>query len=414
MITLRKLLSRLAELVRVVGKRFYEDHGLQTASSLTFTTLLSLVPIITVALALISAFPVFQGLSTIIEDWVFDNMVPESSELIEQYADQFVDNAAKLTAVGVVFLAVTAITLLTTIDDAFNDIWRVRRQRPMLQRVLIYWALITVGPLLMGGSLSLSSWLMSASAGWTEGIPYANVTLIKILAIALTSMALALLYFTMPNRPIQIKDALTGGILAGVVFELTKQGFGFYITNFPTYKLVYGAFAALPVFLMWLYISWLVVLLGAVVVAALPEWRQQTVQGQLAPGSNFVYALQVLKALWLAQQRGDVVTVPVLHSALRIRYERIEALLDTMQRVSWINRALPSGWVLLRNPATIAVADVYKLFVFDPELTMPGPGEQPELVSLARAFGNRIGDGTEMSVATLFETGVPVEKAVVA
>src|SRR6187399_2967238 len=146
MITLRKLLSRLAELVRVVGKRFYEDHGLQTASSLTFTTLLSLVPIITVALSLISAFPVFHGMSNVIEDWVFNNMVPESADLIEQYADQFVDNAAKLTAVGIVFLAVTAITLLTTIDDAFNDIWRVQRLRPTLQRVLIYWALITVGP----------------------------------------------------------------------------------------------------------------------------------------------------------------------------------------------------------------------------------------------------------------------------
>ncbi len=414
MIALRKLLSRLAELVRVVAKRFHEDHGLQTASSLTFTTLLSLVPIITVALTLISAFPVFQGMSIVIEDFIFDNMMPESAELIEKYTEQFIDNAAKLTAVGIVFLAVTSIMLLITIDDAFNDIWRVRRPRPMLQRVLVYWTLITVGPLLMGGSLSLSSWLMSASAGWTKDIPYANVTLIKFSAIALTSVALALLYFAMPNRQVRIKDALIGGILAGVVFELTKQGFGFYITNFPTYKLVYGAFAAVPVFLMWLYISWLVVLLGAVVVAALPEWRQHSVQGRLAPGSNFVYALQVLKVLWQAQQRGGVVTVPQLHSNLHIRYERIETILEAMQRASWVNRAVPVGWILHRNPATIAVADVYKLFVFDPELPVPGPDEQPELVSLARAFGNRIGDGAEMSVANLFEAGVSEEKRVVA
>jgi membrane protein len=222
------------------------------------------------------------------------------------------------------------------------------------------------------------------------------------------------LYFAMPNRPVKIQDALIGGILAGVVFELTKQGFGFYITNFPTYKLVYGAFAAVPVFLMWLYISWLVVLMGAVVVASLPEWRQHSVQGRLAPGSNFVYALQVLKALWQAQQRGGVVTVSQLHSNLRIRYERIEAILDTMQRASWINRAVPVGWVLHRNPGTIAVADVYKLFVFDPELPVPGLDEQPELVTLARTFGNRIGDGAEMSVAKLFEAGVAEEKRVVA
>ncbi len=414
MITLPKLLSRLAELVRVVARRFQEDHGLQTASSLTFTTLLSLVPIITVALSLMTAFPVFQGMSAVIEEFIFDNMVPESADIIGKYADQFIDNAAKLTAVGIVFLAVTSLMLLMTIDDAFNNIWRVRRPRPMLQRVLIYWALITVGPLLMGASLSLSSWLMSASAGWTKGIPYANLTLIKFSAMALTSMALALLYFAMPNRTVRIRDALTGGILAGVVFELTKQGFGFYITNFPTYKLVYGAFAAVPVFLMWLYISWLVVLLGAVAVAALPEWRQQSVQGRLAPGSNFVYALQVLKALWQAQQRGEVVTVPQLHGNLHIRYERIETLLETMQRAAWVNRVLPAGWVLHRNPATIAVADVYKLFVFDPALPVSGPEEPPELVSLARAFGDRIVNGAEMSVANLFESEVAQEKPVVA
>ena len=407
------MLGRLAELVRVVYRRFQEDHGLQTASSLTFTTLLSLVPIVTVAMTLLSAFPVFQGMSGLIEEWIFDNMVPESADAIEKYADQFIDNAAKLTAVGLVFLAVTAIMLLMTIDDAFNDIWRVRRPRPMLQRVLIYWTLITVGPLLIGGSLSLSSWLMSASAGWTKDIPYASVTLIKFSAIALTCIALALLYYAMPNRQVSIRDALTGGILAGVVFELTKHGFGFYITNFPTYKLVYGAFAAVPVFLMWLYISWLVVLLGAVVVAALPEWRQHSVQGRLAPGSNFVSALQVLKALWQAQQRGDVVTVPSLHANLHIRYERIETILETMQRAAWVNRALPAGWVLHRNPATIAVADVYKLFVFDPALPVPGPEEQP-WVSLAREFGNRIGDGAEMSVANLFEADVAAKKPVVA
>ncbi len=391
--------------MRLTAHRFQEDHGLQVASSLTFTTLLSLVPVITVAAVLLSAFPVFHGLASVIQNWVFNNMMPSSVDAFQKYADQFVENAGQLTAVGLAFLAVTAIMLMMTIDDAFNDIWRVRRARPMLQRVLIYWALITVGPLLIGGSLSLSSLLMSASAGWTDGIPYAGVTLIKLSAIALTSAALALLYYAMPNRPVNIRDALKGGILAGVVFELTKQGFGFYITQFPTYKLVYGAFAAVPVFLVWLYMSWLVVLFGAVVVAALPEWRQESVPGRHPPGSNFVYALQVLKALWQAQQRGDVVTVPQLHNSLRMRYERIELVLETMQRVSWVNRAEPTGWVLVRNPDTLAVADIYKLFVFNPELPVPGPTEQSELMSLARGFGDRIGDGAAMTVAELFEAG---------
>ena len=412
---LRKLLARLDALVRLTAHRFQEDHGLQVASSLTFTTLLSLVPVITVAAVLLSAFPVFHGLAGVIQNWVFNNMMPESVDAFQKYTEQFVENAGQLTAVGLTAVAVTSIMLMMTIDDAFNDIWRVRRARPMLQRVLIYWALISVGPLLIGGSLSLSSWLMSASAGWTQGIPYAGITLIKLSAIALTSIALALLYYAMPHRPVNFRDALMGGILAGVVFELTKQGFGYYITHFPTYTLVYGAFAAVPVFLLWLYISWLLVLFGAVVVATLPEWRQASVPGRHPPGSNFIYALQVLKALWQAQQHGGVVTVPQLHNSLRMRYERIELVLETMQSVAWVNRAEPAGWVLVRNPDTIAVADVYKLFVFNPEQPVPGPSEQPEqpeqpeLASLARAFGDRIGEGAQMSVAELFETeGNPV------
>ena len=184
------------------------------------------------------------------------------------------------------------------------------------------------------------------------------------------------------------------------------------MTNFPTYTLVYGAFAAVPVFLLWLYVSWLVVLLGAVVVAALPEWRQQSVQGRLAPGSNFFYALQALKTLWQAQQRGSVVTVAQLHGVLRLSYERIEALLETMQRAAWVNRAVPAGWVLHRNAATISVADVYQLFVFDPELPLPLPELQPEWMSLAREFGKRVGGGGQMPLTALFEAGVAEEQRV--
>ncbi len=395
-----KRLLRLAELTRLVAQRFEEDNGFQIAASLTFTTLLSLVPVVTVALVLLSAFPAFHDFAGVIQSWVFANLLPDSVAAVNKYAAEFVDNAASLTRVGLAFLAVTAVMLLLTIDDAFNNIWRVRHARPMLRRVLIYAVLIAIGPLMIGASLSLSSWLMSASAGWTQDIPHADAVLFKGTAVALTSLALALLYYAMPYRPVRLMDALAGGVLAGVVFELTKHGFGIYVTRFPTYTLVYGAFAAVPVFLLWLYLSWLVVLLGAMVVAALPEWRQQTPLGQPAPGSNFIYALQILKALWQAQQRAGSLTVSQLHGLLRIRFERVEAILETLLHAAWIGRAASSGWVLLRDPASIAVADVYKLFVFDPVL--PVSESHPEIASLARAWGSRIDDGTGLSVAQLF------------
>lgn len=252
--------ARLLEFWRIVGKRFDEDRCLQIASSLTFTTLLSIVPLITVALTLISAFPVFGAMTQHIEQFMFENMVPESADVIATYTEQFTSSAAKLTAVGIIFLVVTAIMMMITIDRAFNEIWRVSRPRPLLQRIFIYWTLLTVGPLLIGASLSLTSLLISLSMGLVSDIPGAGVVLLKTMPVLLTSLALAMLYIAMPNRRIALKDALLGGLLAGMAFEAMKRGFAFYITQFPTYKLVYGAFATVPVFLLWVYLSWLVVL----------------------------------------------------------------------------------------------------------------------------------------------------------
>lgn len=402
-----RLPTRLFDLVRRVARRFADDRGMRTAGSLTFTTLLALVPIITVALALMSALPMFRGLAGTIQAFVFDNLMPDSVDVVEGYAKAFVDNAGQLTAVGIVLLVVTAIMLLLTIDAAFNDIWRVRYRRPMVRRLLIYAALITLGPLLVGASLTLSSWLLSASAGWTADIPYASVSLIKLSAMALTCAALALLYYAMPNRPVRATDALMGGLFAAVAFEFTKHGFGFYVTQVPTYTLVYGAFAAVPMFLLWLFVSWVVVLAGAVTVATLPEWREQSVQGRLAPGSQFGYAVQALKLFSQTRHAAGVVSVAQLHAALKLRYERIEALLEIMAQAGWIRRVVPAGWALERDPADITVAEVYQRFVFDPRLALRE--DQPELVSLARVLGAHTGDDG-VSVAQLFDVATAAER----
>ena len=265
---------RLIDLARITMRRFNEDRCMQIASSLTFASLLSIVPIVTVALTVISAFPVFGKLTAAIQTFVLDNLVPASADVIVTYTQQFSANAAKLTAVGIAFLVVTSVMLLLTIDRAFNTIWRVKRPRPIAQRIVIYWTLITVGPILIGASLSLTSWLVSEAVGLVKGLPGAGVALLTLVPVALTSIALSLLYAAMPNRRVSLRDAVLGGLLGGLIFEAMKRGFALYIAHFGTYKLVYGAFAAIPVFLIWIYLSWLVVIFGAVVVASLPEWRE--------------------------------------------------------------------------------------------------------------------------------------------
>ena len=385
---------------------------MQIASSLTFTSLLSLVPIVTVALTVISAFPVFGQMTGALQAFILQNLVPASADVIATYTHQFTTNAAKLTAVGIAFLVVTAIMLLLTIDRAFNDIWRVRRGRPIVQRVFVYWTLITVGPVLIGSSLTLTSWLVGQAVGLVRGVPGAGIIVLSIVPVLLTSMALALLYAAMPNRRISLRDAILGGLLAGIAFEVMKRGFAFYIAQFPTYKLVYGALATLPVFLLWIYLSWLVVIFGAVVVAALPEWRAAAGQRRSAPGGDFFDALQILKILWRAHQQGQPVKLANLVGAATVRIENVETILETMVVAGWVRRTVPSGWVLHRDASTINVEDVFALFVFEPDLHRPGRDADPDLERIAHGIGTQIKQSMGVSLSTLFRTaGDQIETA---
>jgi membrane protein len=398
-------------------RRFYEDRCMQIASSLTFTALLSLVPMVTVALTVITAFPVFTSMTAALQSFLLQNMMPASADAIVSHTQQFTKNAARLTAVGIVFLFVTSIMLLLTIDRAFNDIFRVKRPRPIVQRVLVYWTLITVGPVLMGASLSLTSWLVGQAVGLVRGLPGAGVVLLSVVPVLLTSIALSLLYIAMPNRRIRVGDAVLGGLLAGVAFEIMKRSFAFYVAQFPTYTLVYGAFATVPIFLLWIYLSWLVVIFGAVVVAALPEWREGAGQAQPVPGSDFFDALQILKLLWQAHHSGAIVTLPELLAATTVRIEQVESILERMVGAGWVSRTTPNGWVLRRDPTTITVEDVYHLFVFRGEAHKPARGADPELEAHIHELGTRIGENMRGTLEAMFraadenDTAVPPHAA---
>ena len=391
----------LIELGRMAWRRFRDDRCPQIASSLTFTALLALVPIITVTLTLFSAFPVFRELMGYIERFLVSNMLPDSAEAVVGYTQQFADNAARLTAVGVAFLFVTAMIVLNTIDRAFNQIWRVPRPRSTVQRVFIYWALLTVGPLLMGASLSLTSWAVSQSLGLVKDVPFAGEMLLKLVPIGLTGVAFAFLYLALPNRRVLVRDALSGGFLAALAFEGMKHGFAFYITHFPTHKVVYGAFASVPIFLLWIYLSWLVVLTGAVIAAVMPEWRERASQVEPAPGSQFLDALQVLRVLWEAHRAGDIVTVHRLHAVVKQPIDRVESLLDAMSVPHWTGRT-GAGWVLARDAAEIRVADVYGLFVFGAGAKLPSRQSGQELDRLVLQLVGDIESRLEMSVEALF------------
>ncbi|HXF66410.1 MAG TPA: YihY family inner membrane protein [Burkholderiales bacterium] len=398
---LRKTLP-LIEFGRMVVRRFEEDRCLQIASSLTFTTLLAIVPIITVALAVLSAFPVFRELIGHIGRFLLENVLPAPVETVAAYTEQFSRNAARLTAAGASFLFVTAMMVLITIDRAFNQIWRVPRPRTTVQRVFIYWTLLTVGPVLIGAALAATSWLLGASLGLTRDIPYAGEMLLKLVPMFVTGIAFTLLYLLIPNRRVAVRDALSGGFLAALVFEAVKHAFAGYLSLFSTYTLVYGAFASVPIFLLWIYLSWVVVLFGAVACALMPEWRERASQVEPVPGSQFLDALQILRLLWEAHRSGEIVPLSRLHAVVKLPLDRIEALLDTMGEAHWVGR-VAHGWALIKDAAAISVADVYRLFVFRVGARLPARQCGQELDRFALELAGNVEAGLGLTLEELFE-----------
>lgn len=267
-----KLLDVLGFL-RFVLRRWGEDRCPQIAGSLTFTTLLALVPVFAIAVALLSRAPFFEEILVQIKVFLLLNLVPEiAGKIITVYMEQFRANAAGLTTLGFAVLFLTAIALMFTVDRSINAIWRVRRHRPFWISVLSYAVLLSIGPVLIGASVSITTYLLSLPAQVNVSRS-AHAVLLQAVPISVSTVAFFLLYRIVPNRHVPWLHALAGGLLAAVVFELAKEAFAFYVANVPGTSMVYGAFAAIPFFFLWVYVSWLIVLFGAELTASLDYWK---------------------------------------------------------------------------------------------------------------------------------------------
>jgi len=262
--------DRMLSLARLTIRRAREERLAQVAGSLTFSTALSIVPLLAVSFALFTRFPVFKRFETAIEQVLLKSMLPaEIARTVLKHLGQFAANASGLTVVGSLFLLVTAIALLLTVENALNQIWDVKRDRPFVKRVMLHALMLALGPLLLGASLWATSMLLGASMGLIGSLPPSVRFVLNLGPVLLGVVALAALYYYVPNANVRRRDAIAGGLLASVAFELGKLGFAAYVLKVPTYKAVYGTFAAFPVFLMWVYFSWLVTLAAALVTANL-------------------------------------------------------------------------------------------------------------------------------------------------
>jgi len=251
-----------------VFSRVRQGHLHRVASALAFTTLLALVPLITVSFSILSLFPFFSQWRGSVEDFLYSNLMPATGEVVSGYLREFSSQAGTLTGLGLVVLMATALLLLSTIEDALNGIWRVRKGRTPMQRLLLYWAMLTLGPILAVASLSLSSYLGSlVFLDLMPGTQLVGATALLALPVLVEGLGFLLMYLVIPNCLVRFRYALTGAITAVVLFETAKHVLILFIANFNTYQIIYGVLWTIPVFLVWIFVSWLVTLLGACVAA---------------------------------------------------------------------------------------------------------------------------------------------------
>jgi len=341
---------------RLVLKRFGQDQCMRIAAALSYTTLLALVPLGAIAFAILRAFPVFDDIQEQIKSLLFENFMPESVDGAGVYFDQFISQTQGLTAIGTIALAVTAIMLLSTIETALNAIFHVKTQRPFVPRLLMFWAVLTVGPLLLGGSLSLGTYLLVVTS-FVEGEVLSGFggMMAKLLPTVLAIFAFSVFYAIVPNRPVRVRDALIGGITAGVLFGVIRKLFALYITTFPAYQTIYGALSTLPIFLIWMYLSWAIVLIGAQVTASLAHWSRARAAESfdlLPPARQLESALAAIENLWRKSRNQDDVNP----ARSRARADELEEALEVLRQKDFVGLSDRGEWLLVRDVETVTIS----------------------------------------------------------
>ncbi|SMF60778.1 membrane protein [Tistlia consotensis] len=339
-----------------LGRRCLRDNLTGLAASLSYTSLLALVPMLAIALSVLAAFPAFDQARERLRGAIFDILPADQAAAAAAQIQSFLDNATNMTAAGVIGLAVTALLLLSAINGALNTVWRITQQRPLASRFLVYWALLTMGPLLIGASLTVSSYAFAlAQSATVQVIGSDFVAFSRLISILLAAVGFVLVYFIVPNRTVALRDALVGGFAAAVALEGLKALFGLYIANFSSYALIYGALAAIPIFLLWMYAFWVIVLLGAEITAMLPEWRVTARRdgGSERAATRLVLALAILCRLGEAHRDGSTVRHGRLLRSLPVTPAELDECLSRLRRAHLIQRSDSDRLLLARDLAKV-------------------------------------------------------------
>jgi membrane protein len=388
---LRNRRERVFAFARFVWHRFVDEQCFAAAGTLSFTTVFALVPLTTAVFGILAAFPVFQQWSDSLSDFVFANFVPAAAKAVQAYLVDFAGNASRLTSAGAIALLVSALLMMSSVEESFNRIFRAPARKRRMARFVVYWTVLTLGPILIAASLGLSSYLLALPGfdGAAEDL-HLGERLLRLLPYLVTWGALALAYLVVPNAPVRLRHAAIGGLLASLLFEATKQGFAQYLAQ-ASYEQIYGVLAAVPIFLVWIYLSWVVVLVGASITASLSAFRFVPRELAVTPGLEFAALLRVYGRISTASRSGEPPTRDALAAADPwLSDGQLDRFLAELLAARCVHRTEVGTWVLLRDPATVPLS----------ELFAGGPYRWPEAGELARCR-ERFGADTPAVVEVL-------------
>ena len=334
------------------------------ASSLAYTTLLSIVPLVAVMFSFFGNLPVFKDINEIIQEFVFNNFVPAFGQTVREYLINYSYKASQLTAAGIIALVIIAILMMATIDSALNNIWNVTTKRKKLRSFLIYWAILTLGPVLIGIGLYSTSYLLAIPVihSWDTSLQF-QARLLTFMPFFTTTIAFSLMYILVPNCHVNRNFALIGGITAAVLFEIAKYFFGVYVKAVPTYQMIYGALAVMPMFLIWIYLSWVIILFGAQVAYSLSVFRMEEGGEKITHAEwDFFDAYHIIAELWKAQNKGNYLSsIELRRSGIKISHLLINEILAVLETKNWITRNASDEWILARDMNEVSIYDLYKI-----------------------------------------------------
>ncbi|SEJ10132.1 YihY family inner membrane protein [Frateuria terrea] len=354
--------DRALSFSRFIWQRFIDDKCFETAGALSYTTLVSLVPLMVAVLAMLSVFPVFEGARDVLLDFVFQNFLPETVAKVQKTLQDFAANASQLTGISILVMLFSALSMMVSIEDRLNRIFRVHQPRSWGSRLLLYWAALTLGPILAVGGIAVTSYVIAmpllAGAYAQLGL---GQRLLGVLPFVVTFVTLWLMYAAVPNCRVRRSDAAIGALLGAVMFEVARWGFTLFISNAQSYQQIYGVLATIPIFLLWIYLSWVIAILGASVAASLSAYEYHAPAETLPEGAEFLGLMVVLRHFVESQRQGSSVDPATIRlQEPYLRSASITSYFDDLQRADLIQRGEAGGWLLSRSLDSTDLLRVYR------------------------------------------------------